>query len=301
MILVAGSTGVVGGEVCRRLLDQGHSVRALVRPTSDPDRIAWLREAGAKTVEGDLRDATSLDRVCAGVTAIISTATGASPTRRPDSVIEVDGNGQIALMDAALRAGVEHFTHVSLSGTMERASPARDSKRRAEARLRQSGMTWTVLRPSPFMEIWLSPALGFDVPNGRATVYGTGGAPISYVSLFDVAHFCVESLENPASRNATIEVGGPDAVTQLQAVRIAEELTGRSMQVQHVPVEALQAQYETASDPLQKSFAAFMLSVAEGDVIDMHATLRLFPVQLRTVRQFISESSVAPPEPLSDA
>jgi uncharacterized protein YbjT (DUF2867 family) len=290
MILVAGSTGNLGGEVCRLLVEQGHSVRGLVRASSDPARIATLRDAGVDVVVGDLRQPSSLAAACDGVTAVISTASATTAAREGDSVINVDGAGQVALVDAARAAGVGHFVFVSFSGGVETDSPLRTSKRTVEQHLRESGMTWTVLRPSVFMEIWLSPLLGFDVPNRHTTIYGSGGAPISYISLYDVARFCLESLHNAAACNAVLELGGPEPITPLQAVRIAEEVTGAAIAATHVPVEALQAQYEAAQDPLQKSFAALMLAIAFGDSIDMRETLHSFPMQLRSVREFMQQT-----------
>ena len=74
MILVVGSTGFLGSEICRRLSDRGQSVRALVRATSDAQRVERLRALGVETVVGDLKDRASLDAACAGVSAVISTA-----------------------------------------------------------------------------------------------------------------------------------------------------------------------------------------------------------------------------------
>lgn len=294
MILVAGATGHVGGEVCRSLLRQGQAVRALVRTGSDAARVAALEEQGAEVVLGDLRDPASLRAACDGVDAVISTASATSAPRNDDDVNNVDGAGQRALMDAARDAGVRRFLYVSFSGNIRTASPLHDAKRGNEQHLRQSGMTWTVLRPTAFMEVWLSPAVGFDVPNGTLTIYGDGTAPVSYISLHDVAAFCVDALRNPAAENAVLELGGPAAVTPLEAARVAEEVTGRAMTVQHVPVEALQAQYAAATDPLQKSFSAIMLSLAAGDDIPMAATLTRFPILLRSVRDYMAQAYGSP-------
>lgn len=296
MILVVGSTGLLGGEVCRLLLDQGHDVRALVRSSSDPDRVEQLRRLGAHVVVGDLEDPASLQPACAGIDAVVSTATAAAPGRPGDGVVTTDGQGQVALVDAAQAAGVRHFVFVSFSGNLEVDTPFTASKRRVERHLQESGMTWTILRPTAFMEIWLSPHSGFDVPGGQLAVLGSGGAPTSYVSLHDVARFCMESLSSPFARNRTIEVGGPDAMTPLQVAKVAEEVTGRAMNVSHIPVEALQAQFEGGADPLQKSFAGLMLALASGDAIDMRPTLQHMPLRLRTVRSFLEQAYGNPPQ-----
>jgi NADH dehydrogenase len=136
------------------------------------------------------------------------------------------------------------------------------------------------------MEIWLSPTLGFDYANAKAQIYGEGVNKLSFISLSDVAEFAVQSIDNPAARNAVIELGGPEALSPLQVVKIFEEVGGRQFATQHVPEDALRAQYSKASDPLQKSFSALMLSVHTGDVIDMASTLNAFPMDLVTVRDY---------------
>jgi uncharacterized protein YbjT (DUF2867 family) len=77
MYLVVGATGPVGlgGEICRLLREAGKPVRALVRPTSDPERVAYLRNIGVEFVEGDLKDRISLDAACQGIYTVISSAT----------------------------------------------------------------------------------------------------------------------------------------------------------------------------------------------------------------------------------
>lgn len=163
--------------------------------------------------------------------------------------------------------------------------------------MRRSGMTYTILRPSVFMEVWLSPVLGFDYPNARATLYGEGERKISWISLADVAEFAVRSLESPAARNATLELGGPEALSPREVVRIFEEASGRSFELQIVPEEALRAQGAQATDSLQKAFAALMLAYAAGDPIPMEETLRTYPVALRSVRDYAREALSAPAAP----
>jgi NADH dehydrogenase len=286
MILVAGATGILGSEICRRLTAAGESVRALVRPTSSPDTVARLRAMGAELAEGDLRDRASLDAACRGVSAVVSTATTTLSRQPGDSIEVTDQNGQLALVDAARAAGVERFVYVSYSGNLDDDDVLTRAKRTVERRLRESGMTYTILRPTFFMEIWLSPALGFDYPNARATVYGSGEQAMSWISLGDVAEFAVRGVRDPAAANATLELGGPEALSPHAVVRIFEEEAGRPFEVQHVPEEALQAQRAGATEELPRVFATLMLGFAAGDAIPMEETLRRFPVPLLSVRDY---------------
>jgi len=293
MVLVVGATGLLGFEVCQRLVARGLPVRALVRPTSDPARVDQIRSLGAELVVGDLKDPESLDAACRRATTVISTATAVGSHRPDDSIADTDEQGQMALVDAARAAGVGQFVYVSYSGAMEVPSPLHAAKRGVERHLRASGLTYTILRPSAFMEIWFSPMLGFDYARGAARIYGAGDRPVSWISLADVAQFAVDSVGNSAAMNAVIELGGPEALSPLDAVRTFEGVTRRRFEVQHVPETALTEQWQAATDPLQKSFAAIMLCLAHGDPIDMGRTLERFPRHLTTVRDYATRVATA--------
>ncbi len=288
MILVVGATGVVGGEICRRLIASGQPVRALVRDSSAPDKVAALQALGVETVVGDLRDGASLDAACRGVSAVITTAASMPYSYVPgqNDITTTDAAGTMRLVDAAIAAGAEHFTYTSFSSNLDIDTPLTQAKRAVEHHLIDSGLGYTILRPSCFMEAWLSPMVGFDPANGKATIYGTGAEPVSWIAVGDVAEFAVRSIDAPAARNTALELGGPDALSPLEVVRIFEEIGGRPLETQHVPVEALQAQQEAATDPMAQSFSGLMRAVAGGDRIDMASTLRVIPVPMTTVRDY---------------
>jgi len=286
MNLVVGATGMVGSEICRLLIAAGKPVRGLVRATSDPAKVDQLKGYGVEVVQGDLRDRASLDAACQGVTAAISTASAMPFSYDPEenNIQTTDTEGLMHLIEAAQAAGVEHFVYTSF--TPDYDFPLRNAKRAVEGRLKDSGLTYTILRPSYFMEVWLSPGVGFDAAGAKVQVYGTGENPISWISFRDVARFAVESLDNPTARNATLALGGPEALSQLEMVQIFEEISGRSFEVQHVPEAALEEQQKTATDAMQQSFSGLMRWYARGDPIDMSATLEAFPVQLTSVRDY---------------
>jgi uncharacterized protein YbjT (DUF2867 family) len=290
MNLVVGATGLLGTEICRLLAATGKFVRALARPTSDGSKVAQLEELGIEVVRGDLKDLSSLDAACRGVSAVISTASSTLSRQEGDSIQTVDLEGQLNLVDAARAANVNHFVLISFPH-IDIEFPLQTAKRTVENHLKSSGLTYTILQPTDFMEVWLSPALGFDAANAKAQIYGPGENKISWISYKDVAQFAVASLDNSEARNAVIELGGPEALSPLEVVEIFEEVRGRKFDVQHVPEEALEAQRESAGDPLQQSFAALMLFYARGNIIDMQETLRKFPLRLTTVRDYAQRST----------
>ena len=106
MILVVGSTGVLGSEICRRLTASGKSVRGLVRSSSAPEKVDRLKAMGVETVLGDLRDPSSLAAACQGVDTVITTATTTISMQPGDSIPVTDQQGQLDLVNAARQAGV---------------------------------------------------------------------------------------------------------------------------------------------------------------------------------------------------
>lgn len=295
MILVVGATGFLGTEISRRLRSKGVPVRGLVRRTSNPQAVDRLRGIGVEIAEGDLKEAASLVPVCEGVRGVISTATTTHSRQAGDSIESTDEAGQRNLVEAARHAGAGQFTYISYSGGIDTDDPLTRAKRAVEWQLQQSGMRYTILRPSFFMDVWLSPALGFDYPNAKATIFGDGTHGVSWIALHDVAAFVAETLDHPSAQNAILELGGPEPVSPLEAVRIFEEVGGRQFDVQHVPQAELETQFASAPDSLQQTFAALRLNYAKGDAIPMERILREFPVPLTSVRDYARRVVAAQP------
>ena len=287
MNLVVGATGMLGSEICRLLAEQRMPVTGLVRESSNAANVERLRGLGAEVVRGDLKDRASLAAACRRATTVLSTASSTVSRQEGDSIESVDRQGQLNLIEAAEQAGVKHFVLISFPA-IDVNFPLQSAKRAAEDRLRRGRMTYTILQPTCFTEVWLSPAMGFDPGQGTARIYGIGQNKISWISFQDVAKFAVAALDNPRAANAVFKLGGPDALSPLEVVRLAEQAARKKVVVQHVPEEALRAQYSAATDPLQQSFAALMLYYARGEVIDMTDTLRVLPVQhLKSVRDYL--------------
>lgn len=285
-VLIVGATGFLGTELCRELIKNGSSVRGMVRSTSDPNRVAALRQLGVETTSGDLKDPDSIRFALRGTVAVISTATATRSRSDGDEIESVDSNGQVALIDAAEEAGVTRFVLVSLTGGITSEDPLTTAKRAAEQRLIDSGMTYTILRPTFFMEAWLSSTLGFDYTNGRVQIFGSGDQKVSWISLRDVARFAAVVLRNPRAENTIIELGGPEALSPNEVVQVFERASGRTFEIVHVPEDALRAQAETATDSMSQTFAALSLAYAGGDVVPMEVTLERFPVKMVTVEDY---------------
>lgn len=298
MILVAGATGTLGSEIVRRLLARGEEVRAMVRVTSAPEKVERLERAGAEIVSADLKDRQTLVAACTGVSAVISTVSTIVTSQPGDSFEATDGEGNKSLIDAAKEAGAGRFVFVSFDTSKAPDTPLRSAKRSVEDHLKKSGMEYTILHPTLFYEIWLGPMLFADPAAGTAKVYGEGTGKLRYIAVADVAELAVQSLSRPAARNATIPFGGPDEISQRDAVRLFEEAYGKKFNVSEVPESALEAQWSSAENPFDKTFAGLMLGVARGYGSGVNPPFEEFPMQMTSVREHVRRMAGSSAKPV---
>jgi dihydroflavonol-4-reductase len=114
--LVTGATGFVGSHVARQLVATGHSVRVLVRRTSNLQALEGL---SAERVVGDLRDFAAVDRALKGVRRVFHVAADYRLwARNPAEIYESNVEGTRRLFEAAGRAGVERVVYTSTVATI---------------------------------------------------------------------------------------------------------------------------------------------------------------------------------------
>ncbi|MBD3944869.1 SDR family oxidoreductase [Nocardioides ganghwensis] len=241
MILVVGGSGDLGRRVVRRLREGGAQVRCLVRPGTDGSP---LRELGAELVAGDLTDPDSLVAACQGAQTVVASATAIgrvlAGARRP-SIHEVDEVGMASLVDAAERAGVERFVYVSYAGVDSAlGTPLERAKASTERRLARSTLRRVVVRPDAFQEVHLAPLGRFDIRSGRVAVFGKGDTERRWVATEDVAAL-VAAVATEADPPDIVTFGGPEAISRNEAIRIAEQASGRTFKVQRMPREVARA------------------------------------------------------------
>lgn len=217
-VLVAGATGGTGRHVVR-LLDGRATVRALTRSPSSRER---LRRLGAdEVVVDDLLDPEDLPGAVGEADAVVSAVGSDIRELRRDEF--VDGAGTIALLEAAVEAGTESFVMESAIGVGSEPSsplatafdgligPIQRAKARAEATLRESSLTHTILRPGVLTNG--SRTDDVTVADPGAKLWGT-------ISRADVARLLAAAPTTPAAADRTLEVvstpGFPDRAVDIQ-------------------------------------------------------------------------------------
>lgn len=234
MILVVGATGQLGGLIAQSLIDRGSPVRILVREGSSYDALVAV---GAEPVTGDLKNPASLRAACAGVDTIITTA-NSSARGGDDTVDTVDRAGNRNLIEAAVTNGVHRFVFVSILGAHpDNPVPFMAAKGETEQRLRDSGLSWTIIEPNLFMDkLPISVVGGPALAGEPVTLVGQGQRVHSLIAMRDVAAYAVAALDHSESERQVLVIGGPDPVSWLDVVAAFEKELGREVSLQTVPL-----------------------------------------------------------------
>jgi NADH dehydrogenase len=280
MILLAGATGALGGDIASRLLKAGHPVRALVRPGSDHSALVI---AGAEIATGDLKNVASLRDACLGITTVITTANSAQ-RGGADTVESVEIAGNTNLIDAAREVGAGQFIFVSsLGARTDSPVPLLRGKALAAQHLVSSGVPYTILEPNLFMEVWIGMLVAAPLAAGRpVTLVGAGERRHSLVSSHDVAAFAVSALGRTEALNRTIPIGGPEPLSWRDIVARAEQVAGRPIEVRSIePGQAIPG----LPDSVSKLAAGMEMY---DSPIDMTETAYTFGVSLTPVESVLA-------------
>ncbi len=273
MIVIVGGSGVLGRELTRRLVANGTSVRVVSR---DADRARAAASpsvagAGADVIEfatADVRDPASLTSVLTGADVVVAAVQGFGG-RDAGGLQAVDVDGNANLIRAAATRGVGRFVLMSMQGAAADAPLAlARAKAAAEQALRDTALAWTIVRPSTYMETWVSLVGDPIVASGRARVFGRGRNPINFVSALDVAAVVERSVLDADAAGRTIEVRGPaDLTFDELAGRFAEAL-GRPVPIDHVPPTMLRI-LSTVLRPIRPVMADQVRAALVMDRIDL--------------------------------
>jgi uncharacterized protein YbjT (DUF2867 family) len=236
MILLAGGTGRLGTKAVTALRQRGQELRVLTR---DRGRAAHLASQRIEIVEGDVRDLAAVRRAVAGARTVVSAIQGFAGTKDGNpATIDRDGNRN--LIFAAREARVDNFVLVSVKdASPDHPAQLMRMKYAAEQDLKASGLAWTIIRPTAYMETWCE-VLGRPLlDKGKTQVFGNGRNPINWVSAADVAELVALAAVDPEMRGEVIEVGGPDNLTMSAFVDLFRTEVGSSGNVGHIPLVAM--------------------------------------------------------------
>jgi uncharacterized protein YbjT (DUF2867 family) len=316
MILVVGATGQLGTAIVQKLNSAGKPVRAFVRETSQHDH---LKKPGIELAYGDLHDPASVDRACEGTEVIIATANATGPAQKGDTFKAVDVEGYRHLIASASKHNVGQFIYCSVPTDSDRdqLSPLTVAKRETERRLIDSGLTYTIFRSAPFMDVYFA-LMGSDLPvrgvenptvlrpfkfsqrffnsvrnniaQGKFGLVGDGNTQHRYICIDDVAEFHVRAVGHPDAQNQIIDIGGPEALSAMEVKGLYEKVLGKQLSVQRTPVAVFRvgaALMKPFAPAVANIMALNYISATQGAEIDGQQAAQKFGVTLTSAEEFL--------------
>jgi uncharacterized protein YbjT (DUF2867 family) len=321
-VLVVGATGQLGTAVVDRLRKARQRVRALVRPASprefDPE--------GVELAFGDLREPESLVAACQGIATVVATANAVVP-RAPGTFEEVESTGYDNLIDACTAEKVRRILFVSVPVTpYDRSVTTFRLKRQIEDRIQASGLAYTIIRASFFMDDWFA-LMGSTIPlrgapaatlrrpfwfskgfmsfagaaidkRGIALVPGNGKARHSFVALDDIAAILTAAASAPEDGTDSIEdLGGPEILAWNDVVALFSKVLGRPLKAIHTPAKVYRVVadvLEALSPPAGNLMAMSWVGAMCDIVLDGRPLAERFGVRLTTAEEFLRKKASMP-------
>lgn len=292
-VLVVGATGTLGRQVVRRALDEGYEVRCLVR---NFQKAAFLREWGAQLVRADLKKPETLPTALEGTEYVIDAAT----TRPNDgsSIYEVDWDGKVALIQAAVDAGIKRYVFFSILNSEQYPHvPLMEVKRCTEQFLAESGLDYTVLKPCGFLQGLIGQYAIPILENQAVWVMGEASA-IAFMNTQDIANFAIKSLKLPEASRKTFPLSGTRAWGAYEIVRLCERLSGQTAKVSTMSLALLRGVRKVAAffqwgwdfaDRLAFAEVSAGGKSLEAEMDDVYSTFKIDKSEITTLEEYLQE------------
>jgi NADH dehydrogenase len=306
-VLVTGGTGFVGRSTVRWLVGMGHEVRCLVRATSTLDPLA------GRSVEywrGDVTQPATLPPALEGMDAVVHLV--AIIRERPAQGVtfeRVNAQGTRDLVEAARAAGIRRFVHISAIGVRpDPAYPYWNTKWEGEQAVRDSGLPWTVFRPSLIVgeggeflgrlaDLVRKPPAGLFAGPPVVPVLGDGRTRFQPIWVEDAARCIAIAVGDQSDDDRLHTIGGPEVWTYEEILDLVMETVGKRRWKLHVPLALAMPNVKLTemllSDPPATSGQVAMLAydnIAENtDVIEREFGFR--PKGLREIIGFLRQAA----------
>ena len=249
-IIISGASGQLGGEAVKDLLGHGVPARNLILVSRTPDALASYAKLGAMTRFGDFAKPESLAAAYAGGTRMLLISIGAGAGPRPAA------HGHA--IDAAKAAGVRQIAYTSWLGITRGDSQGIAADHVAtEELLRKSGVAYTFLRNSLYMEILLTQATRM-LADGKAII-PAAEVQVGYVTRGDCAAAAAAVVSTAGHDNKIYDITGPALVGVAEIAAAATAATGKPIAL--VPADP--------NAPAARSFAGPSLAFTSTAVADL--------------------------------
>lgn len=251
-ILVTGVSGLIGRRLVPRLLGKGAVVRTASRANAD--------------VRFDWNEPGTYEAALAGIDAVYLV---------PPAMVEDASRAVVSFLEHVKAAGVRRVVAVSSLGISFPTEPPASGRRRFEAAVMESGLAWTLLRPSGFMQNFSEGFLLPAIRHAGAIASAAGHGAVPFVDADDIAEVAVESLLGDGHAGNTYAITGPKAITFAEAAAVIAKAAQRKIDYHPVEESVMAGMMRDAGIP--DDYAAMLLrdqhAIREGAAVDVADTL----------------------------
>ena len=277
MILLAGAAGTLGSAVARALKRENLKFIAI---DVNAEKLKAIEGLAEKTAVCDMAKKESLSGLLKGVKTVISTV-GLQRESENVTYMSVDFQGNKNLLDEAKANGAEQFIYVSALATKEDAPrKVHQAKWLMECALRESGVKYTIFRPSGFMSdyIWY---FGKEMKTKDTfEILGTGEMKVQPIHIDDLGTCIAKSVGNPKAFDKVFPIGGPEQMTLNQILDFYQEFFNRKVKIIRTPLE------EAEKKGLPKDF---LLRMKTDSVCDITDVKNAFGLKFRSLKECVKE------------
>jgi len=287
MILIFGATSTIGRATIPLLREAGHSLRLVSRT---PEKLQEFVGDDVEIVQGDLLDEESIRQACQDADMILASVASLFGYGKNASK-HVDYEGQCNLIDIAKEYGIKHFVYMSTQeATHDNPVAFFRYKAMTEDHLRDSGLSYTILRASAFFVPHVELIGESVLKGGKAMIMGQGENPRNFIANCDVAKFVVIALTDPKAHNQTIDIGGPQNLTSKQVAEIYAQVAGVELKSTIIPRFVPKIMSKIVK-PFHTGLSDVMTAVVDSDTrskaFDVSDTLKTYSVQLTSLEDWL--------------
>ncbi|MEW6200792.1 MAG: complex I NDUFA9 subunit family protein, partial [bacterium] len=292
-IFLTGGAGFVGGFIVDELLKRNHEITALVHTHRKSEKFTGSK---VSILQGDVlqRDTLKMD----GCDTVIHLV-GIIREKKNATFEKLHVDATVNVIEAAREAGIKRFIHMSALGTRENAhSRYHKTKYRAERFVVESGLTYTIFRPSVIFgqgdkflnmlkDLYRNP---YFVP-----VIGSGDYKLQPIYAPDVAYLFAEALVEKESENRIFEIGGPEAYTFIELLNEIGKHLCRNRAKIHIPIPvmALAAGIMERVLPNPPITTDQLIMLQEDNVCDVSPVLETFKITLTPLHEGMAEYMIS--------
>lgn len=227
-VVLAGAFGNLGADILRELVKQGHEVVAADLKTKEISGLEGRYTPRAM----DVTEPETLKGLCEGADVVITTV-GLTGTSATITNYDIDYQGNLNLLREAQRAGVKHFSYISvIKADSDPQVPMLHAKYLFEQELKKSGISWVIHRPTGYFYD-IAKVFMPMIEKGQVTLLGKQDVHANVIDTPDFAQFIVLHMTDD---NQMFDVGGKETYSYAEIAQMFFSAAGKPPVIKRAPV-----------------------------------------------------------------